>query len=168
MKILLKNAREQKGLKTREVAQLLKIDQALILGAVHRLRCLSPPQSRSRRLMTMKMPTIWSFRSSERHRGQTEALKASGRSKDGIFRRTDWPCRFSGLTQWPSEQCDEAGPGRYLCVLPHHMTRTATFFLTPQEEVPCPISISCSKLSISANNVGLNAADCSSSGADSP
>ena len=30
MKTLLKNAREQKGLKTREVAQLLKIDQALI------------------------------------------------------------------------------------------------------------------------------------------
>ncbi|MBG6110099.1 Fic family protein/DNA-binding XRE family transcriptional regulator [Flavobacterium sp. CG_9.10] len=30
MKILLKNAREQKGLKTREVAQLLGIDQALI------------------------------------------------------------------------------------------------------------------------------------------
>jgi transcriptional regulator with XRE-family HTH domain len=30
MKSLLKNAREQKGLKTREVAQLLKIDQALI------------------------------------------------------------------------------------------------------------------------------------------
>jgi len=30
MKILLKNAREQKGLKTREVAQLLAIDQALI------------------------------------------------------------------------------------------------------------------------------------------
>ena len=30
MKTLLKLAREQKGLKTREVAQLLKIDQALI------------------------------------------------------------------------------------------------------------------------------------------
>ena len=30
MKTLLKNAREQKGLKTREVAQLLGIDQALI------------------------------------------------------------------------------------------------------------------------------------------
>ena len=30
MKTLLKNARAQKGLKTREVAQLLKIDQALI------------------------------------------------------------------------------------------------------------------------------------------
>lgn len=30
MKTLLKNAREQKGLKTREVAQLLKIDQALV------------------------------------------------------------------------------------------------------------------------------------------
>ena len=30
MKILLKNAREQKGLKTREVAQILRIDQALI------------------------------------------------------------------------------------------------------------------------------------------
>ena len=30
MKALLKNAREQKGLKTREVAQLLGIDQALI------------------------------------------------------------------------------------------------------------------------------------------
>ncbi len=30
MKTLLKNAREQKGLKTREVAQLLEIDQALI------------------------------------------------------------------------------------------------------------------------------------------
>ena len=30
MKILLKNAREKKGLKTREVAQLLGIDQALI------------------------------------------------------------------------------------------------------------------------------------------
>ena len=30
MKMLLKNARELKGLKTREVAQLLGIDQALI------------------------------------------------------------------------------------------------------------------------------------------
>ena len=30
MKTLLKNAREQKGLKTRELAQLLSIDQALI------------------------------------------------------------------------------------------------------------------------------------------
>jgi transcriptional regulator with XRE-family HTH domain len=30
MKTLLKNAREKKGLKTREVAELLKIDQALI------------------------------------------------------------------------------------------------------------------------------------------
>jgi len=30
MKFLLKNAREQKGLKTREVAQILNIDQALI------------------------------------------------------------------------------------------------------------------------------------------
>ena len=30
MKTLLKNAREKKGLKTREVAQLLGIDQALI------------------------------------------------------------------------------------------------------------------------------------------
>ena len=30
MKVLLKNAREQKGLKTREVAQKLGIDQALI------------------------------------------------------------------------------------------------------------------------------------------
>ena len=30
MKTLLKNAREEKGLKTREVAQLLSIDQALI------------------------------------------------------------------------------------------------------------------------------------------
>ena len=30
MKTLLKNAREQKGLKTREVAQILGIDQALI------------------------------------------------------------------------------------------------------------------------------------------
>ena len=30
MKTLLKNAREQKGLKTREEAQLLGIDQALI------------------------------------------------------------------------------------------------------------------------------------------
>ncbi|WP_417941015.1 helix-turn-helix domain-containing protein [Flavobacterium sp. RS13.1] len=30
MKSLLKNAREQKGLKTREVAQIVSIDQALI------------------------------------------------------------------------------------------------------------------------------------------